>query len=88
MRTLALSTLALMLLTGVCSSQEHEPGENPNTIAGKAQAEADRARAERKKQAQIDAAYRATLKKEKVPAAVSTDPWADVRPTSTTPARQ
>ena len=87
MRAFALSTLLLMALTSAGYSQDHEPGENANTEAAKSDAQAARARAERKKQERLDAEYKAALSKQKSSAAAPSDPWADVRPAASPPAK-
>jgi hypothetical protein len=75
-KVLAISACVLVSLTGVALSQD---GENANTVAEKMDAAALRAKHEQKKQQELDAAYKATLKEKKAPVAV-VDPWGAVRP--------
>jgi hypothetical protein len=83
MRTLVVSTFALLLLTSVAFSQEgRESGENTNTSVEKQDAAAARAALEREKQKELDAQYKAALGRMKKPIAPS-DPWGDVRSVKT-----
>jgi hypothetical protein len=82
MRSIVVSTFALLLLTSVAFSQGRESGENPNTLVEKQEADAARAAVEREKQKQLDAQYKAALGRMKTPTAPS-DPWGDVRSVKT-----
>jgi hypothetical protein len=80
MKTLIVSALALLLLTGVGFSQAAiQPGENANNVAAKMDAEAARAAQEEKKQRELDAAYKDALARTKPPPS-HPDPWGTVRP--------
>jgi uncharacterized protein YbcC (UPF0753/DUF2309 family) len=80
MKTLGVAAIALMVLTGVAFSQSaRESGSNSNTEANKMDAASNRAAAERKKQMELDAAYKAALDKTQTKNAPA-DPWASVRP--------
>jgi hypothetical protein len=77
-KIMAISACVLVSLTGVAFSQD---GENANTVAAKMDAAASRARQEQKRQQELDAAYKETLKEKKAPATVA-DPWGAVRPSN------
>jgi hypothetical protein len=74
MKSLAVSTCTLLLLTGVAFSQD-----NSNTMLTKKDASDKKAFEEYKRQQETDAAYEAMLSKSKAPAAPA-DPWGEVRP--------
>lgn len=79
MKTLVVSALALLLLTGVGFSQAAiQPGENANNVAAKMDAEAAHAKQEEKKQRELDAAYKDALARTKAPPS-RPDPWGTVR---------
>jgi hypothetical protein len=82
MRTLVVSTLALLVFTGVAFSQGRESGENGNTWVDKQDAAAAHAAIEQQKQKQLDAQYKAALGRAKTPTPPS-DPWGDVRSVKT-----
>lgn len=83
MRTLVVSTFALLLLTNVALSQQgRESGENSNTWIEKQDAAAWRTAEEQKKQKELDEQYKAALGRTKMPIAPS-DPWGDVRSVKT-----
>jgi len=78
MRTLAVSTFTILLLTGAAFSQDHlGAGENANTWADKQEVDAARAAVEQQKQKELDAQYKAALGRAKTTA--PSDPWGDVR---------
>ncbi len=81
MRPLALSALILLALTSVSVSQGALRSEdnNANAVAARTELEHARAAQERKKQAELDAAYKDALKRTPAPATPA-DPWATVRP--------
>jgi len=79
LKTLAVSAVALLVLTSVSYSQGRKSGENPNTEAAEMDAAAAQAIRKQKQQQELDAAYNAALKQKKPPPA-PTDPWGGVRP--------
>jgi hypothetical protein len=84
MKTLAVTVLMIVMLTGVASAQaKRESGENSNIAAEKHDAAANRAAEKRKEQMEIDRAYKAALDKQKAPE-TAPDPWAAVRPAPAT----
>ncbi len=83
MRTFVVSTFMLLLLTSLAFPQQaQESGENANTWVEKQDAAAARAAVEHEKQKELDAQYKATLGRTKMPIAPS-DPWAGVRSVNT-----
>jgi hypothetical protein len=82
MRRITAAVLALILFTSVAYSQVFaEVGDdNANDVAARQDAAAKRASEARKKQHDLDAAYKAALDKTKASTA-PVDPWANVRPT-------
>jgi len=82
MRTLILSTVTLLLLTGVGYCQSGG-GENSNTLREKTDAANARDAKEQMRLMQLDRDYQNTLRKQAVPATPA-DPWGNVRPEDST----
>jgi hypothetical protein len=79
MRILVIAAFALTLLTGIAPAQYiPKAGDNSNTEADRADAEARQREADQKKEMEIDKAYKATIGKTKTPTAPR-DPWATIR---------
>jgi hypothetical protein len=79
MRTLAVSVIALLLLTGVSVSQPAGVGDNSRAVVVKHRFGAKYLTKARKKQLELEAAHKAALNKIPTPPA-PTDPWAKMRP--------